>query len=561
MTAAGGTGLPGIHVTALGERTVDGVAQWVEIDTATTGADGSYNVGKLPDGNYKVRYDDPSGSYSTEFYNDAFRPADATVVELRSGKFDMAPVVLGGAAHLSGLVTGSTGAGIVGAEVTAYVEEGGAWNPLTTIETVENGRWDLGLLPGGAYKLGFHDPATGVGEYWNDNASLADADTLTVQNAGSTSGLDATLATPLPTPDPTPGPARSPARSPARAQPDAHGRPDLEHHGSCHPGSACSGRDDAGDDDDREGRDGQATADQGSRQGHPGRPGDPRHLEPDHGVAQDPVARQRQAHQGGHEGPPPGHREARRQAALGAGRGLCAAAHPARRDDAHDEERPPLTHVTRGLGLLSEQPEALRVAAYGVGVRGQHERHVRAPGVGDLLHASVARVQPHLADVDRQDPPGVLAHDVGVDRGVVLAGVAEEDEGQVRVEVEDLPDAVVLLLATPPGAEQVAQQDGTEREAAVTEEADQERVQVPRARRDVEDRVHVGGEVLVELDRPGERRAGERGAGEGLDDHPHHPLDAGLEDRVVDIRDDPEAGIGGRDAYVDRRSAPAGTPR
>ncbi|MFC7724118.1 hypothetical protein ACFQW6_03300 [Nocardioides sp. GCM10028917] len=215
VTAAGGTGLSGIHVTALGERTVDGVAQWVEIDTATTGADGSYNVGKLPDGSYKVRYDDPSGSYSTEFYNDAFRPADATVVELRSGKFDMAPVVLGGAAHLSGLVTGSTGAGIVGAEVTAYVEEGGAWNPLTTIETVENGRWDLGLLPGGAYKLGFHDPATGVGEYWNDNASLADADTLTVQNAGSTSGLDATLATPLPTPDPTPVPSPEPTTEPS----------------------------------------------------------------------------------------------------------------------------------------------------------------------------------------------------------------------------------------------------------------------------------------------------------------------------------------------------------
>ena len=209
VTAAGGTGLPGIHVTALGERTVDGVAQWVEIDTATTAADGSYNVGKLPDGNYKVRYDDPSGSYSTEFYNDAFRPADATVVELRSGKFDMAPVVLGGAAHLSGLVTGSTGVGIVGAEVTAYVEQGGAWTPLTTIETVENGRWDLGLLPGGAYKLGFHDPATGVVEYWNDNASLADADTLTVQDAGSTSGLNAQLATPVPepTPEPTPEPA------------------------------------------------------------------------------------------------------------------------------------------------------------------------------------------------------------------------------------------------------------------------------------------------------------------------------------------------------------------
>ena len=214
VTAAGGTGLPGIHVTALAERTVDGVAQWVEIDTATTGADGSYNVGKLPDGNYRVRYDDPSGSYSTEYYDNAFRPADATVVELRSGKFDMAPVVLGGAAHLSGVVTGSTGTGIAGAEVTAYVEQDGAWTPLTTIGTAEDGRWDLGLLPGGAYKLGFLDPATGVGEYWNDEAALADADTLTVQNAGLTSGLNARLATPLPEPAPVPTPEPSPEPAP-----------------------------------------------------------------------------------------------------------------------------------------------------------------------------------------------------------------------------------------------------------------------------------------------------------------------------------------------------------
>ena len=210
VTAAGGTALPGIHVTALAERLVGGVTQWVEVRAATTGSAGTFNVSKLPDGNYKVRFDDPAGNYATEFYDDAFRPADANVLDVSNGKFAIADVSLGGAAHLSGLVTGSTGAGIVGAEVTAYVQQEGAWTPLTTIETAENGRYDLGLLPGGSYTLGFHDPVSGVTEYWNNKASLAEANTLNVKSAGSNDGLDAQLATPLPDPEPTPTPPATP---------------------------------------------------------------------------------------------------------------------------------------------------------------------------------------------------------------------------------------------------------------------------------------------------------------------------------------------------------------
>jgi len=222
VTAAGGAKLPGIHVTALAERPVGGGTQWVEVGSAHTGPEGAFNVAKLPDGNYRVRFDDPSGNYSTEFYNDAFRPADATVLDVSNGKLAIADVALGGAAHLSGLVTGSTGAGIVGAQVTAYVQQDGAWTPLTTIETVENGRYDLGLLPGGAYTLGFHDPVSGVTEYWNNKASLAEANTLNVKSAGANDGLDAQLATPLPapTPEPTTEPT-TPNEAPAAPAPAA----------------------------------------------------------------------------------------------------------------------------------------------------------------------------------------------------------------------------------------------------------------------------------------------------------------------------------------------------
>ena len=206
VTAADGTALAGVRVAALAEMTVGGIEQWVEVDTAVTGVDGRYSVGKLDDGTYRVRFDDPSGNYSTEFYNDASRADEAEDVILLpgGGMRDLLPTELGGAAHLIGLVTGSTGAGIGGAEVTAYVvDDGGSWIPFVTVTAGADGRYDVGGLPGGAYTLGFHDPVSQVAEYWNDEAALADADTLTVDSAGSTTGLDARLATPLP--EPTPG--------------------------------------------------------------------------------------------------------------------------------------------------------------------------------------------------------------------------------------------------------------------------------------------------------------------------------------------------------------------
>ncbi|HEY0644845.1 MAG TPA: hypothetical protein VGD39_15565, partial [Nocardioides sp.] len=78
-----------------------------------------------------------------------------------------------------------------------------------------DGRYDVGGLPGGSYRLGFLDPATNVGEYWNDKADLKDANTLQVAKQGSTDGLNAQLATPLPTPTPTENPSPTSTTTPS----------------------------------------------------------------------------------------------------------------------------------------------------------------------------------------------------------------------------------------------------------------------------------------------------------------------------------------------------------
>ena len=85
------------------------------------------------------------------------------------------------------------------------------------------------------------------------------------------------------------------------------------------------------------------------------------------------------------------------------------------------------------------------------------------------------------------------------------------------------------------------------------DERHQEAVQVPRAGRDVEDRVGAGLEVAVQLRRAREGRPGEGGAGQRSPDHLPDPLDAGLQDGVVDVRDDPELCVVTGDQYLERR--------
>src|SRR5690349_15535019 len=60
VSAAGGGVLAGIRVAALAEKNVGGIDQWVEVDSAVTGVDGRYSVGKLEEGVYRVRFDDPA---------------------------------------------------------------------------------------------------------------------------------------------------------------------------------------------------------------------------------------------------------------------------------------------------------------------------------------------------------------------------------------------------------------------------------------------------------------------------------------------------------------------
>jgi hypothetical protein len=212
VTTPAGAPLAGIHVATL--KWNDDLDLWSTADSDTTGVDGGYSVGKLETGTYRVRYYDPSGTYATEFYNDKSRAAEAEPIDVSKGHVLLEPAQLGGAAHMTGRVTGTGGTALPGASITAYVKQEGVWIEFQSVVAGADGSYDLGGLPGGEYTLGFHDPVSGVTEYWNDRAALVDASAIQLPSSGSSTGLDAELATPVaeePTPTPTPTTEPTPA--------------------------------------------------------------------------------------------------------------------------------------------------------------------------------------------------------------------------------------------------------------------------------------------------------------------------------------------------------------
>ena len=318
VTVAGGGALAGVKVTAL---KLGGTGQWAEADNAVTASDGSYQIGKFDSGTYRIRFDDPSGRYETEFYDNQPRVDLAQDIVLKSGggKFEHVDAELGAAAHLTGRVSNSSAAGIPDATVTAYVRQGVEWVEFQHVATAADGTYDLGGLPGGTYTLGFADPASGVSEFWSDKSELAAADSLSVTNHGTTSGLDATLATPSPgsTPTETPTPTSdsdSDADAHADAGRDAHPGEHVDAHVDEQPvrhhGARRGGRDQA--------------EDQGLREGRPAAAGHQGILEPHRGLDEDPVAGERQEDQGRHQDPPAPERQAGRQEDHRQGHGLGA---------------------------------------------------------------------------------------------------------------------------------------------------------------------------------------------------------------------------------------------
>ncbi|MEM9558617.1 MAG: carboxypeptidase-like regulatory domain-containing protein [Acidobacteriota bacterium] len=169
----------------------------------TTGADGRYTIGgNLPAGDYVVLAA-PEGGYVPEYFEDAAFLEDATAVTLSLGA--VTPDIdleLDRPATISGTITAASGSFDVAYADALLEDADGDWRFVRRVEANSGGSYTLDRLAAGTYRvrfLGVSAARPPVVEFYDNEATLDDADDVEADAGQNVTGIDAVLGdlTPL----------------------------------------------------------------------------------------------------------------------------------------------------------------------------------------------------------------------------------------------------------------------------------------------------------------------------------------------------------------------------
>jgi 5-hydroxyisourate hydrolase-like protein (transthyretin family) len=169
--------------------------EWEEFRRSYTDASGNYDTGRLPRGTYRVEFLDYDYVYLTECFDNAPDLESATDIRVRVGATVSgidAVLVEGG--HITGNVTDGTDP-LKDIEVTVYYWTGSNYDWSKSTNTDASGKYDVGHLPTGTYRIRFRDIKNEeyVPEYFDNAPDLDGAKDISVTAAATTSGIDAVL--------------------------------------------------------------------------------------------------------------------------------------------------------------------------------------------------------------------------------------------------------------------------------------------------------------------------------------------------------------------------------
>jgi hypothetical protein len=159
-----------------------------------TDSSGTYTIGDLIAGLYRVRFYHNNGTYATEYYTDASTLDSATDINVTAGgAVSNINAVMANAGFISGTVTDSSGNGLENIFVEACLSNDCTSSHFSSTDA--SGSYTIGGLGTGAYRVSFNDfSGTYITEYY-DNASTLDSATNISVTAGSTvSNINAELA-------------------------------------------------------------------------------------------------------------------------------------------------------------------------------------------------------------------------------------------------------------------------------------------------------------------------------------------------------------------------------
>jgi len=178
--------------------------------SATTAADGTYELAGLPSGSYRVEFSPaitpaPTGlggqlvNYLAQFYDGVASAADATPVEATDGAITPnidAKLAVGG--EIQGTVTDAAHEALADAQVVVYQSDGSQVGGATT---ASDGTYTVAALPSGIYKLGVSgfaetpDAVPGFAPSFYGASTLAAATPISVSAGSAATGVDVQVTT------------------------------------------------------------------------------------------------------------------------------------------------------------------------------------------------------------------------------------------------------------------------------------------------------------------------------------------------------------------------------
>lgn len=192
---SGGAALAGIQASAYRFVTTPSFSYWETVKTVTSQANGSYDIGGLDDGAYRLGFLDPAGNYAREYHDNKTDVGIADSISLTSAASVTTNASLATASRIQGTVTNDSGSSLQGIYVYAYRSNGGgSWSYLGQALTQADGSYDLGGLAQGTYRIEFHDSeGFHVREYYDDAPGFGSATDIAVGASVTLTGYDAEL--------------------------------------------------------------------------------------------------------------------------------------------------------------------------------------------------------------------------------------------------------------------------------------------------------------------------------------------------------------------------------
>ena len=200
VTKSGGTGLGSVAIDVYQQIDEGSDSFWEPVQWSETENDGTYDVGGLAAGTYRLGFTDENGVLVSEYYDNKSSVEEATdIVVGADSTVTGKDAELGAGAHITGKVTKSgttTGIGDVDVEVLKPVTIGGEtyWDYAGDAFTNANGTYNVGGLPTGTYRVGFFDYEEVYATMFYDNVfSIDTAKPVAVTGTGTTSNINAAM--------------------------------------------------------------------------------------------------------------------------------------------------------------------------------------------------------------------------------------------------------------------------------------------------------------------------------------------------------------------------------